>query len=193
MVERADWVAIGSSSVPVAADPTNRLEPDLTIGPPSPPEVRTAPGERAQIVELEDAPQVDENGVRILVKGIGGALGQFLGDDDVADHWRFTDKELDDLVPPLTRIVNRNNRLRRAVLKGDSITVAVHMAGYAGRNVDLARAARKERDERQGQAGGTAVDGGADGAGLSGGSQRADGRDGWGHGGLSDPASGGVG
>lgn len=180
----------GSSCVAVTAD---RLEPDLTIGPPAPPEVRTAPGERSELIELEEPPQVDESVVRGLLKGIGGALGHVVGDDDVADHWRFTERELDDLTPPLTRIVNRNSRLRRAVIKGDTLTVAIVLAGYAGRNVDLARAARKERDERAGEALGLAVDPGADGSGMARGSGWSDGPDGWGGGGLPDSAGGGLG
>lgn len=172
----------------VAADPI-----DLTVGPPAPPEVRAIPGDRAELVELEEAPQVDESVVRGLLKGLGGALGHVLGDDDVADHWRFTDRELEDLTPPVTRIVNRNNRLRRAVMKGDSITVALTLAGYAGRNVDLARAARKERDGRAGEALGPTGDPGADGQDVARGSGWSDGAGGWGGGGLPDASGGGMG
>lgn len=174
--------------MPVAAD---RLEPDLTIGPPAPPEVRTAPGERSELVELDEPAHVDESVVRGLLKGIGGALGHVVGDEDVGDHWRFTERELDDLTPPVTRIVNRNSGLRRAVMKGDSITVAITLAGYAGRNVDLARAARKERDELAGEALGLTGDPGANGQDLVGGSHRPDGSDGRHGGGLPGTSGGG--
>lgn len=174
----------------VRADQIDQI--DLTIGPPAPPEVRTAPGERHELVELEEAPQVDESVVRGLLKGIGGTLGYALGDDDVADHWRFTDRELDDLTPPVTRIVNRNNKLRRAVMKGDEIAVAIALAGYAGRNVDLARAARKERDELAGEALGPEVDVGADGPGVARGSHRPDGPNGRHDGGVPDASGGGL-
>lgn len=166
---------------------------DLSVGPPAPPEVRTPPAsagpdDRALLLEDEHVPQVDESIVRSLLSGLGGTLGHLAGDQDVVEHWRFTTQELDDLTPPLTRIVNRNTGLRRAVIKGDEMAVALVLAGYLGRNVADGKRARDRRDELQGQADDAARDGGADGQG----SPERDGR-GWADGGgLPGPSSGGL-
>src|SRR5438270_806139 len=95
--------------------------------PPPPPPAKAA---------TEEAPVVDADKVRRLLRGVGGALGFVIGDDDVPNHWHFTDAELDDLVPPLTDLINRRVELRRAVARGDELTIALVLARYAGRNVN---------------------------------------------------------
>lgn len=132
--------------------------PDLTVGRPGIPQVDadpSAPGpELVEDLVVDDAPHVDEAMVRTLVSGLGGVVAASpVADDDVEDHWRFTDRELDDLVPPLTRVINRRPQLRRAVAKGDEAAIAFVLGTYLNRNVSAAAAARKDRHERDREAG----------------------------------------
>lgn len=168
---------------------------DLTIGPPPEPEVESTPAvddvglDVDDLGGLESAPHIDESIVRSLLKGLGGAVGYVAGDDDVPEHWRFTDGELDALVPPLTRIINRRPQLARAVARGDEATVALVLAGYAGRNVAAGRKAKEARGERDGEAGPAAAAGDAD-------ARRVVGRHGWDGGdgrGVHPAAAGGLG
>jgi hypothetical protein len=143
---------------------------DLSVGKAPPPEVRPKDpaAEVLDSVEVEESvPQVDEGLVRSTVMALGGALSFVVGDEDVPGHWRFTDQELVDLVPPLTRIINRNVKLRRAVIRGDEMAIAVALGGYLGRNVRDGNKARKVRRERDGEAELAEGDAGADGPGLA--------------------------
>jgi hypothetical protein len=132
---------------------------DLTVGAPPIPEVKPRAadhGEPAADVE-ELVPQVDASVVRTTLRALGGGLSFSIGDEDVPDHWRFTDRELNELAGtseepgPLTRIINRNAKLRRAVIRGDEMAVAVAFGGYVGRNVSEASKARRVRRERDGE------------------------------------------
>lgn len=130
---------------------------DLSIGAPGTPETEAIPGALADELGeddllLEDAPHVDEALVEGLLRSLGGGLEYVAGDPDVPEHWRFTDRELRDVVPPLTRIINRRPQLRRAVARGDEMAVAIVLAGYAGRNVAAGQAAKEVRRERQREA-----------------------------------------
>lgn len=135
---------------------------DLSIGAPDTPEVaadaldggaasRTEgrhPGpELLDGGDLDLAPEVDELVVRTLLSSMGGMLHVAIGDEDVPEHWEFTPRELDQLTPPLTRWVNRQPRLRKAVAHGDELAVGVALASYAGRNITAAQQARAARDE----------------------------------------------
>jgi hypothetical protein len=124
----------------------------LRVSSPRPTEVQASAAAEgdASFEVLDDAmesPAASEGTVRGLLAGFGNVLSTAAGDADVPDHWRFTDQELDDLTPPITRIVNRRPQLRRAIEHGDEVTVALHLAAYAGRNVDLARAAKEARSD----------------------------------------------
>jgi hypothetical protein len=169
---------------------------DLTVGPPPAPSVRPrdpadVPGPPDGALAEELVPQVDESVVRMSLQAFGGLLSYPLADDDVVDHWRFTERELDDLTPPLTRIVNRNAKLRRAVIRGDEMAVAVAFGGYVGRNMTEGHKARKVRRERDGEAEVAEGDVRAAGPGMApGGSREWPGSgDGRGH---DDAAGGGV-
>lgn len=134
---------------------------DLSIGAPGAPEVATdslhdGTGSRTEgpyvapgfdEPELEEAPPVDELVVRTLLASMGGMAHVAFGDEDVPEHWEFTDRELDQLTPPLTRWINRQPRLRRAVAHGDELAVGLALAGYAGRNITAGQQARAFRDE----------------------------------------------
>jgi hypothetical protein len=131
---------------------------DLSIGAPGRPETEAIPGDMGadfdatELLLEEEAPHVDEHLVEGLLRSLGGGLGYVAGDPDVANHWRFTEQELRDVVPPLTRIINRRPQLRRAVARGDEMAVAIVLAGYAGRNVAAGQAAKEVRRERQREA-----------------------------------------
>ncbi len=133
-----------------------RADPvDLTIGAPSPPEVEpnnddALYGDEMLIDddgELVNAPQVDESIVRTALRSVAGVASYTLGRDDVDEHWQFTARELDDLTPPLTRIINRRPQLRAAVARGDEAAVAIVLASYTGRNVASGRRARIEQEK----------------------------------------------
>jgi hypothetical protein len=125
-------------------------------------------------VLLEVAPEVPEPVVRGLLASAGTILGMSpLADPDVEDHWSFTERELDDLTPPLTRMVNARPQLRAAAARGDELTVLVQLLGYGGRNVLDAHAARKARAEDEGSWDGLNREAGPD-ASAAGGADRTD-------------------
>lgn len=95
---------------------------------------------------VQPAPEIPEPVIRALLASAGGLVAMSpLADPDVAGNWRFTDTELDDLTPPLTRIANRRPAIQQALARGDELTVAIQLLGYTGRNVADAAAARHAR------------------------------------------------
>lgn len=149
----------------MAGDPV-----EFAVGAPRAPEVETGPTDSAKPATSrrprrdsmreagmpaapdpfgEPAPLVDERQVRGLCKSLSGVLSALVGDPDVDRHWRFTDDELDELVPPLTRYINRTPRLLVAVEKGNELEIALVLAGWAGRNITDGQRAREVRRERQ--------------------------------------------
>jgi hypothetical protein len=132
---------------------------DFRVAPPAAAEVEAEPGDDHLLDDFDDlderqAPEVQEAAVRRVLKLIGnGAHGAF-GDDLIEEHWCFTDRELDDLTPPVTAIINRRPKLRAAMARSDEAAVAIVMAGYLGRNIDDGRMAKEIRDgKRPGEAG----------------------------------------
>lgn len=103
-------------------------------------------------VEEHQAPEVSPDLVRSLLAALGqGIASTPLADPDIEDHFCFTDRELDDLTPPLTRIINRRPALREALENGDELAVIAHLGGWAARNhlakaLVLAWARRKDPD-----------------------------------------------
>ena len=152
----------------VPADPPSHLA-DLTVGPPGTPEVHDDGLVDELELDVDDDEFVDEvatpvapvseTQVRDLLDGLGRAASVPFN-AGVPGLWRFSDDELDGLVPPLTRVINRRPALARAVHNGDQITVALQLSAYAGRRIDRINEARKERErgddqrEAQGAAGG---------------------------------------
>lgn len=126
-------------------------ELNLTVGPPGRAEVGDVDDDGELVVDdglLEDeAPEAHPDTIRNVLAAIGMGVGAVVGDDDVPDHWRFTDRELDALVPPFTSIVNRTPALRAAVAKGDYAVIAIHLAAYGGRNMGDLKRAQRNRGE----------------------------------------------
>jgi hypothetical protein len=144
----APEVAAGvGDPVPPAAKPKSGRPPK------SPPSSSTSSSEPAAPTGLDELdeplPAVTMDQVRVVVMGAGLMLSMAFGDDEVPDHWRFSEVELAALVPPLTSIINRRPALRRAVQRGDELTVALVLAGYSGRNLDALRGARRARAQRE--------------------------------------------
>ncbi len=95
----------------------------------------------------DDAPPVLEVVVRGLLAGIGAAASTLAAPPELPAAWRFTPAELDDLTPPLTRIINARPALRRAVHRGDHLSVAIQLSAYIGRNVNDLRHLRGDDDD----------------------------------------------
>lgn len=85
----------------------------------------------------EESPEVPEAAVRAALAAAGGLVGHFAGDKRVQGHWRFTAEELDDLTPPVTRMVNANPTLRRVVGRADALTAGMVLIRYITRNLAL--------------------------------------------------------
>ncbi|MDP9440620.1 MAG: hypothetical protein M3P34_00235, partial [Actinomycetota bacterium] len=141
------------------------------IGPPGEPEVEAALGDDEVLVDdvgfSELAPAVTEATVRRLLKSASGVVGEVAGDPDVPRHWRLTEDELDELVPPLTNVINRRAPLRRLAARGDEAAVLLALGSYAQRNILLAQSAKEARREREREAGGAPGGVGAPGAGQA--------------------------
>lgn len=184
---------------------------DFTIDPPEVPQVVTpddgggfglppvpgdgfgaGEGDAFGVGELDDAPEATEATIRLLLTQCGRLGNTFGHDEDVPDQWKFTAEELEAIVPPLTRIVNRRRVLRVLVARGDGLFVTLAMGGYFARNIEDGRIARKERGEEEdhgelaGQAGGAGAGGEAQGAAFS---ERRDGGS-WGAGVHPDEVAG---
>ncbi len=126
-------------------------ELDLSISAPGTPAVNTAPDDEttgpADTWADDEAPQVSPDTVRAVLLAIGAGVSVIAADEDVPEQWRFTPRELEDLTPPVTNIINSRPALRRAVAKGDYAVVAMHLAGYMGRNLGDGRRAKENRGE----------------------------------------------
>lgn len=128
-------------------------EADLSIGAPDAPQlVEEAYDEHFDATDdLIDVPEVDENTVKGLLALIGSGASVLVADPDVPDQWSFTERELSDLAPPLTRIINRRPKLRQAVARGDEAAVVLVLAGYGGRNLAAGATARRAREGENGE------------------------------------------
>jgi hypothetical protein len=159
---------------------------DLTVGPPPAPQVadsagiaggkqsgKTPPGtpragrighpsslERGVATDPDGVPAViDEALVRRVLRSAGGAANAVIGDEDVPDHWRFTTDELDELVPPLTKFINRTPQLVVAMQHGDELAMLQTLSGYGFRNYMAGRTAQESRREREREAEGSRAGG----------------------------------
>jgi hypothetical protein len=92
------------------------------------------------------APEVTEQQCRDLLAMVGSAASMLGADEDLPEQWEFTDAELDELAPILTRIANRHLWMRRLIAKGDGIFLAFGFARYLKRNVQDGQAARAARE-----------------------------------------------
>lgn len=90
-----------------------------------------------------------EEGVREhLVMG-GEMLHAFIGVSD--EDWKMSERDLERMAPPLTRILNRHEALARAAAFSDPILFTWGAGLYSYRSVLQARAARMDAAEAQAQ------------------------------------------
>lgn len=129
----------------------------FTVGDPGVPEVDVeALADDTDLGEAlsDDEPaEVTEVQVRAVLAAGGRGLGYVAGHPDVPNHWHFTDDELDELTPPVTRYVNRSALLRRAVGRSDFLTIVMAMGIYTSRNIEDLRDAKEAAGEDQREAG----------------------------------------
>lgn len=136
---------------PRAKKPAND-QANLTVGPPPTPEVESTPGASVDTtpeVPTVAAPEVDESVIRTMLKSLSNVASFTIGNDEIENHWRFTDREIDDISPPLTRMINRRPAARAAVVRGDEASVALVLASYTGRNLTLSRKFKTEQEKKK--------------------------------------------
>lgn len=107
------------------------IEPDEVLAPGEAPPLR-GDGD-------PDAPDASEAQVRAMLAGLGGIVSFGIGNREIEGHWRFTEDELRDMTPPLTRMVNASPRLKAIVARSDMIAFALVLTRYGLRNVDEQR------------------------------------------------------
>lgn len=125
---------------------------DISVGAPLPPEIdaATLPTPEAAAdapgaPEVEEvAPEVSEQMVRAALAAAGHLVSMPLANEHIPGHWRFSDEELDNAAPPLTRIVNRSPTLRAIAGYGDPMLLGLELVKFVTRNIDLQR--RYDRD-----------------------------------------------
>ena len=113
---------------PIVGPPRQELGSTPPAPPPFDADDDKTPPDLADLV-----PEVTEPMVRGILAGIGNMASMI--DRAAPGLWRFTDDELDQLAPPVTRLANRNDTLRRALLHGDYVVIAMTLSGYAVRNI----------------------------------------------------------
>lgn len=88
-------------------------------------------------IGAESWPHVDEDTVRSLLEAQGSAVHALVAVDKSSDEWVWLRAELDAIVPPLTRIINRYEPLARLTGEyGDPIAVAIAIGGYGRRSLE---------------------------------------------------------
>lgn len=87
-----------------------------------------------------------------VVRSILGIQGRFLhaGIGVSEQDWLHTDLDLAAIAPPLTRIFNRYEPIRRYAAHADPITVAVGVSGYATRSLLERRRELADQEEHEG-------------------------------------------
>lgn len=119
------------------------------IPPPPPPDL--SDDQAPDVAEL--VPEVSEGMVRSILMGLGSVANLIDRQPAAPQLWKFTSDELDQLVPPLTRIANRNDVVRRALLHGDLVVIAMALGQYGTRNFFERKEATSVIDQgHQGQA-----------------------------------------
>jgi hypothetical protein len=113
---------------------------------PPPPDPDLEPGPAAAADDDGKPPLVDESIVRSVLQGLGNMASMV--DRAAPGLWQWTEAELDAIVPPFTRLANHNDTLRRALLSGDYVILAMTMSQYAVRNVTTRKAAVDAQRQR---------------------------------------------
>ena len=131
-------------------------DPVLAIGAPEAPEVNEEPAGLDDVGgdDLADVEPADPAGfeplIRVALVAVTEMLAATVGDEDVPDHWRMTEGELDQLVPPLARMAAVRPQVARALEQADPLTAGLVLLGYTARNMIDGSAARRARGDDDG-------------------------------------------
>lgn len=106
------------------------------------------PGPDPTLIDESNAPDASEAQLRALLSGLGGLVSFSMGNREIPNHWRFTPEELDDLTPPITRMVNASPRLKAIVARSDLIALGLVLTRYTLRNADEQRKWKREHDDQ---------------------------------------------
>jgi len=127
--------------------------PDLSQPPPRasgapPPREPPAPSEQERQQELAALPGWEQGTVEQFLKGTGAGVHMLVG---VADSdWLLTEKDLERIAPPLTRILNRYEPAVRVSPYADPLLVAHGFGLYGWRSaLERQRALRDARREAE--------------------------------------------
>lgn len=115
-----------------------------------------------QPVDLDEGPleEISEETVRSALRAQGRLLHVSVAADRESDEWLWLADELDDIVPPLTRIINRYEPLRRLAVAGDWLPVFTTLGAYGARSMrerGLAHARLRALEEEERAASGQAA------------------------------------
>lgn len=114
------------------------------------PAAGSAPAAGPTKVDAAKLPDVTEESVRMVLYAISGGADMAAG-ARVGASLTMTDGELDQLAPPLTRIVNRNVKLKVLAAQGnlmDAVAIGIGSMGYgvriAGERMESMRQVRAD-------------------------------------------------
>lgn len=98
-------------------------------------------------LKSEIVQDVTESAVRNILSGVTGGANLLAG-ERVGASLTMTKSEIDTIAPPLTRIINRNNRLKQLAAQGDLAQVVFGITfGYGVRVVGEAAETQRIRAE----------------------------------------------
>ena len=122
--------ASASESPGFIADPGPAFDAEAAAAEPLPPSPPPFAGGPEQLLELE---QWEEDAIKSLLGIQGRVLHAAVG---VAEQdWVHTDADLAAIAPPLTRICNRYEPIRRYARHADPLALATGLAAYATRSL----------------------------------------------------------
>lgn len=102
----------------------------------------------AQTPTADSVPDITETAVRNVLSGFTGATNMLAG-ERVGANLKMTKDEVNTIAPPLTRIINRNAKLKAVAAQGDLAQVVFGLTfGYGVRVVGEAAESSRQRAEK---------------------------------------------
>lgn len=95
--------------------------------------------------EVPQYPGWDQETIEVFLKGTGVGIHQLIGQTE--KDWMMTEKDLERIGPPLTRIANRWEPALKLSPIADPLLVAHGMALYGWRSALEAKRAQRDREE----------------------------------------------
>ena len=136
MKHTAETVMVEDDRPPEAADGAGPAEADS----PSLPPLGEAEVDLVEVAEIAEALRV-----------IGETAHAAAGHPEIPDHWAFTDREIDQLAPPVTALVNRHAGARALAQRSPELAVTLVLGRWTVRNVRLSAAIREAAAELEAQ------------------------------------------